>query len=364
MFAIILSLQLAVSSSNKLYVWGSSPQVLRLQAQAQKKSRLLQQQQLLHSTLNKNSEITDPLLQSPISGTTAKPDYAAKKIHKGHQEFNSTYHSPTDAEYSDLNPKPVFSCESQLPSVDISHPSDSNFFKSQDLSIEANVNNKDSVPSHSELSSPVQKTDSSSTFCIRKSLLKSVKCHKFSTKNSSDTSEVGNGGPVNSQKQSSQSGHELPVPKGERICEVQVTQISDSEKCMQKSQSSFLNSGKKQEDSQSSCEFDEISWNKNNLHSSHFVSQEFSGNNTQPSPCSLFSDLENANTDTSSSNLQLPGSSFATRRMDQNLDLKVCFVVFLTVSVLNITVTGLYLCIVCIRYSSLADSDRGVFFLH
>jgi hypothetical protein len=83
----------------------------------------------------------------------------------------------------------------------------------------------------------------------------------------------------------------------------------------------------------------------NNLLSSHFLSQDFSRNNTQLSSCSLFLDLENANTDT----LQLSGSSSATRRMDQNLDLKVCFVAFLSVSILNITVTGIYLCIVCIQ---------------
>jgi hypothetical protein len=329
MFAIIISLQLAVSSTNKLYIWGSSPQVLRLQAQAQKKSRLLQQQQqqLLQSTLNKNSEISDPLLESPISGTAAKPDYAVDKIHKDRQELNSAYHSPTDTEYSDPNLKPVLSCESQLPSVDISHPLNSDYFKSQDLSVEANVNKKEIVPSNSELSSPVLKTDSNSTFCIRKSLLKSVKCHKFSTKNSSGTSETGIGGPVNSQKQSSQSGHELPVPKGERMCEVQVTQISDSEKCMQTSQSSFLNSDEKQEDSQSSCVFDGNPWKKKNLHPSHFLSQDFSRNDTQPSSYSLFSDLENANVDTSSSDLQLPISSSASRRMDQNLDQKVSFIV-------------------------------------
>lgn len=39
-----MCLQLAVSNTNKLYVWGASPQVLRLQAQAQKKTRILEQQ--------------------------------------------------------------------------------------------------------------------------------------------------------------------------------------------------------------------------------------------------------------------------------------------------------------------------------
>jgi len=40
----VLCLQLAVSNTNKLYIWGASPQVLRLQAQAQKKTRILEQQ--------------------------------------------------------------------------------------------------------------------------------------------------------------------------------------------------------------------------------------------------------------------------------------------------------------------------------
>lgn len=35
---------LAVSNANRLYIWGASPQVLRLQAQAQKKTRILEQQ--------------------------------------------------------------------------------------------------------------------------------------------------------------------------------------------------------------------------------------------------------------------------------------------------------------------------------
>lgn len=39
-----LCLQLVVSNTSKLYTWGASPQALRLQAQAQKKSRILEQQ--------------------------------------------------------------------------------------------------------------------------------------------------------------------------------------------------------------------------------------------------------------------------------------------------------------------------------
>lgn len=49
---------LAVTTTNKLYTWGASPQVLRLQAQAQKKARILQQQ-ITTEKLTKNSETLD-----------------------------------------------------------------------------------------------------------------------------------------------------------------------------------------------------------------------------------------------------------------------------------------------------------------
>lgn len=39
-----MCLQLVVSNTNKLYTWGASPQALRLQAQAQKRNRILEQQ--------------------------------------------------------------------------------------------------------------------------------------------------------------------------------------------------------------------------------------------------------------------------------------------------------------------------------
>ncbi|PSN32070.1 hypothetical protein C0J52_16221 [Blattella germanica] len=66
---------LAVSSTNKLYIWGSSPQVLRLQAQAQKKARLLQQQ----------SCSTPP---SPARNAQIKPEQDSL-------EASQTYHNPT-----------------------------------------------------------------------------------------------------------------------------------------------------------------------------------------------------------------------------------------------------------------------------
>ncbi|XP_011686419.1 PREDICTED: uncharacterized protein LOC105449118 [Wasmannia auropunctata] len=45
---------LAVSNTNKLFIWGASPQVLRLQAQAQKKTRILEQQE---NASEKNSKV-------------------------------------------------------------------------------------------------------------------------------------------------------------------------------------------------------------------------------------------------------------------------------------------------------------------
>lgn len=42
---MFLCLQLAVTNENELYIWGASPQILRLQAQTQKKTRILEQEQ-------------------------------------------------------------------------------------------------------------------------------------------------------------------------------------------------------------------------------------------------------------------------------------------------------------------------------
>ncbi|XP_029664536.1 uncharacterized protein LOC115236290 isoform X3 [Formica exsecta] len=64
---------LALSDTNKLYVWGASPQVLRLQAQAQKKTRILEQQEerknktleesekISIGVINLNEEMKEPL---------------------------------------------------------------------------------------------------------------------------------------------------------------------------------------------------------------------------------------------------------------------------------------------------------------
>lgn len=46
---------MAVSNTNKLYTWGASPQVLRLQAQAQKKIRILEQQEANEKMSKSNS---------------------------------------------------------------------------------------------------------------------------------------------------------------------------------------------------------------------------------------------------------------------------------------------------------------------
>lgn len=55
-------MQLALTESEQLYTWGTSPQSLRLQAQAQKRNRLLQSQN------NGSNSLSDPELPKPIEG--------------------------------------------------------------------------------------------------------------------------------------------------------------------------------------------------------------------------------------------------------------------------------------------------------
>lgn len=57
-------LQLAVTANNNIYIWGSSPQVLRLQAQAHKKARLLQQSQLNRERqeYEENMDFSEPMV--------------------------------------------------------------------------------------------------------------------------------------------------------------------------------------------------------------------------------------------------------------------------------------------------------------
>lgn len=59
-------MQLVVSNTNKLYTWGASPQALRLQAQAQKKSRI-QEQQDASEKRNKTSEDLEKMPNSRLN---------------------------------------------------------------------------------------------------------------------------------------------------------------------------------------------------------------------------------------------------------------------------------------------------------
>jgi len=360
-------LQLAVSSSNKLYTWGSSPQVLRLQAQAQKKARLLQQHQLpssvtplspskspqVQSTFDINSDTSGPLLLSPTSTSAAAPVFIMQQ-----ESSPAVVTESVKEELPDMNMKLVLnSCNSELPSL-----------------VQAHVNLKNSLPSHSELpSSPLSNSTDSvdSVSSTPTSVLNSVECHKFSAENNSSASEVDKGF-VNNEKWSRQSSDEFPLSKCESICEKQVTEMSHSEKCMQESQSCFFGaeekcelfqsscetdksqsgffgskekqetfqssygsdkiqsdiygSEKKREEFQSSYECDKIYWNKKSLQLPPSLIQDSSERNAQPVSSSISSDCESANVGTSSRNVHPPGSSFASRRMDQNLNLQVCFV--------------------------------------
>lgn len=327
---LFLYLQLALSSTNKLYVWGASPQVLRLQAQAQKKAKLQQHQSSssiytssgtpsspstpvtaqVHSTLSSNSEVSGLLLESSSLATAAKSEHLSTNMHEEHH----------------CNLKPALSsCDSVLPSVDIPCSSSSNIVKTQDFSAEVSVNIKDAMSSHSELPSPVlsNNTDSlNNTSSMSHCAIKSSTCHKFSSENSSNTLEVGNRAHVNNQKQSSQNSHEFPGSDDERLCEVQV---EHSDKIMHQSRSNFACLNGKTEEFQSSCRSDETLCNKDIMQPSDFLSQDSPGSSMQPVTSTVSSDIENANMDTSSKDFQFP-SLYASRRMDQNLDLKVCFV--------------------------------------
>jgi hypothetical protein len=240
------------------------------------------------------------------------------------------------------------SCDSELPSL-----------------VQGHVNLKNNLPSHSELPSSLLSNSTDSVDSVSStptSVLNSVECRKFSAENNSSASEVDNRGCVNNEKLSSQSSDEFPLSKCESICEKQVTDMSHSEMCMQESQSCFFGaeekckllhsscepdksqpgffgskekqeafqssygsdkvqsdicgSGKKRGEFRPSYECDKTSWNKKSL------IQDSSGSNAQPVSSSVFSDCES----TSSRDMHPPGSSFASRRMDQNLNLQVCFV--------------------------------------
>lgn len=70
----MLSQQLALAASDRLYSWGSSPQVLRLQAQAQKKARVQfhQQQAALAKEVDEPPEPPEP----PPKQSSAAPRFA------------------------------------------------------------------------------------------------------------------------------------------------------------------------------------------------------------------------------------------------------------------------------------------------
>jgi hypothetical protein len=249
------------------------------------------------------------------------------------------------------------SCDSELPSL-----------------VQVHVNLKNNLPGHSELPSYLLSNSTDSVDSVSStppSILNSVECHKFSAENNSSASEVDDKGFVNNEKWSIQSRDEFPLSKCESTCEKEVTEMSHAEKCMQesqsclfgaeekcklyqscetdKSQSSFSGSKEKQEAFQSSygsdkvqsdicdsekkreeflssCECDKISWNKKSLQLPPSLIQDSSESSAQPVLSSVFSDCENANMGASSRDMHPPGSSFASRRMDQNLNLQVCFV--------------------------------------
>lgn len=82
----VLHLQLAVSNTNKLYIWGASPQVLRLQAQAQKKTRILEQQDV-----NEKKSKTKALAESekiPSGGTNLNGEIKEEFLQVGVQQTN------------------------------------------------------------------------------------------------------------------------------------------------------------------------------------------------------------------------------------------------------------------------------------
>lgn len=72
---------LAISKSNRLYMWGSSPQVLRMQAQAQKKARMLLQQQLLQQQQQRQQQTQQlqkeqQLCQENLKKVTSEDQYS------------------------------------------------------------------------------------------------------------------------------------------------------------------------------------------------------------------------------------------------------------------------------------------------
>lgn len=87
-------MQLAVTNANELYVWGASPQVLRLQAQAQKKTRVLEQrdanekkskvsgesERIAGSATNLNEEIKEGFLMDDVQTESVQTEAITSDI--------------------------------------------------------------------------------------------------------------------------------------------------------------------------------------------------------------------------------------------------------------------------------------------
>lgn len=87
-------MQLAVTNANKLYIWGASPQILRLQAQAQKKTRILEQrdanekknkvlgesEKISSGTANLNGKIKEEFLVDSIQTESAQTEVITSNI--------------------------------------------------------------------------------------------------------------------------------------------------------------------------------------------------------------------------------------------------------------------------------------------
>lgn len=97
---LLYILQLAVTTTNKLYTWGASPQVLRLQAQAQKKARILQHQ-LAAEKLNKNNESVDATCNDDDNAQENNSEVTAN--HNTQSTRNSNVKLPKSPSFRGIN---------------------------------------------------------------------------------------------------------------------------------------------------------------------------------------------------------------------------------------------------------------------
>ncbi|KAJ9601762.1 hypothetical protein L9F63_000054, partial [Diploptera punctata] len=251
---------LALSSSNRLYIWGSSPQVLKLQAQAQKKARLLQQQQSSYTNTPPSPLKSNQVQQDTPTQVTTDTKLASDIV-KDSQESSSTYHNPTfvestDSELPDLNLMPV-----------------------------SNTLNGSQSPSKSRVS-PIKKQSFKSEIASHHSLSKNVvtagNCHKPPADGSINRVIM-----LNSKR--SESSH-IPVT----VKEAELLETLNYKKCVQSVTS------KEDKVDVSSCDSDIPICLK--------------------STSSVFSDLENANVDTKS--VGSFHSSSSVKREDHGLNLQ------------------------------------------